>query len=166
MPKQLLIVRHGKSDWNNLNLSDFDRPINQRGKKNAPEMAKRLVKKNIIPQQLVSSPALRAITTANYFAEELGMNKPSIIREPTIYEASSQTLLGIINKLDNKSDLTALFGHNPGLTDLIPDLCDTGLFNIPTCGMVLIKFPIDDWSMVSNGTGDLVFFDYPKKGEE
>ena len=73
MSKQLLLVRHAKSDWDNPKLSDFDRPLNSRGEKNAPEMAKRLLKKGLIPQQIVSSPAVRAITTARYFKKSLGL---------------------------------------------------------------------------------------------
>ena len=166
MSKQLLIVRHAKSDWDDLNLPDFKRPINSRGEKNAKEMAGRLVKKNVLPQQIVSSPALRAISTAEYFAKELDVKKSSIIKEPGIYEALPQDLLEIINKLDNNSDLTALFGHNPALTHLVRNLCNVDLYNIPTCGMVLIEFPFHDWKMVSRGTGELIFFDYPKKDEE
>lgn len=166
MSKQLLIVRHAKSDWDDLSLPDFDRPLNPRGEKNAPEMARRLVKKDIHPQQMISSPALRAISTASYFADELDLKRSDIIKESGIYEALPHDLLEIINKLDNHSDLTAMFGHNPGLTYLVRDLCNTALYNIPTCGMVLIEFPVDDWKMISSGTGELVFFDYPKKEDE
>ncbi len=70
MAKTLLLIRHAKSDWGNLMLSDFERPLNNRGEINAPEMAKRLVKRELFPQQLISSPALRAITTAKYFAKD------------------------------------------------------------------------------------------------
>ncbi len=163
MSKKLLIVRHAKSDWDDLSLPDFNRPLNARGEKNAPEMARRLAKKDLHIQQLVSSPARRAISTANYFAEELGMKKSDIIQEPGIYEALPLDLLKIINELDNRSDVTALFGHNPSLTHLVRDLCNVDLYNIPTCGMVLIEFPFADWKMVSRGTGELIFFDYPKK---
>lgn len=166
MSKQLLLVRHAKSDWDNIKLSDFDRPLNSRGEKNAPEMAKRLLKRGKIPQQIVSSPAMRAITTARYFAKELGLNKSDIVKEPEIYEAMTSTLKGVINNLDNTYSFIALFGHNPGITDLVSNLCSKDLYNIPTCGMVLIQFPFDDWSMVSAGTGEIVFYDYPKNEQD
>lgn len=166
MSKQLLLVRHAKSDWDNIKLSDFDRPLNSRGEKNAPEMAKRLLKRGKIPQQIVTSPAVRAITTARYFAKELGLNKSDIVKEPEIYEALTSTLKGVINNLDNTYSFIALFGHNPGITDLVSNLCSKDLYNIPTCGMVLIQFPIDDWSMVSAGTGEIVFYDYPKNEQD
>lgn len=162
MPKQLLLVRHAKSDWDNIRLSDFDRPLNSRGEKNAPDMAKRLLKRGKIPQQIVSSPALRAITTARYFAKVLGLDKSEIVKEPEIYEALTSTLISVVNKLDNRFSFTSIFGHNPGITDLVSSLCNKNLYNIPTCGMVLIQFPFDDWNMVSAGTGEIVFYDYPK----
>ncbi|MHB1177916.1 MAG: SixA phosphatase family protein [Daejeonella sp.] len=162
MPKQLLLVRHAKSDWGNNNLTDFKRPLNSRGGKNAPEMALRLKKKGIMPQQIISSPALRAITTAELFAEVLGLEKTDIIKEMEIYEALPSTLLNVINNLDDKSSFTALFGHNPAITYIVRDLCNSDLDNIPTCGMVLIRFLFDNWNMVSAGTGELIFFDYPK----
>lgn len=166
MPKQLLLIRHAKSDWDNIKLSDFERPLNSRGEKNAPEMAKRLLKRGKIPHQIVSSPAKRAITTARFFAKEFGISKSLIIQEPEIYEALSSTLIEIINNLDNKSPFTALFGHNPGITNVVTQLCNKDLYNIPTCGMVLIQFPFDDWNMVSAGTGELVFYDYPKNEQD
>lgn len=161
--KQLLIVRHAKSDWDEPNLTDFERPLNKRGHKNAPEMAHRLHKKKLIPEQLVTSPAKRALTTAEYFAEEFGIKKSAIVKESMIYEASSATLLRVINNLENKYDFIALFGHNPGITNLVTNLCDADIINIPTCGVTLLEFPFNDWKMISEGTGKLELYDYPKK---
>ncbi|WP_374163365.1 histidine phosphatase family protein [Arcticibacter sp. MXS-1] len=163
--KRLLLVRHAKSDWENRELKDFDRPLNKRGNKNAPEMARRLLKKDLIPQLLVSSPALRALTTAEYFAEEMGIDKSSIVKRPEIYEASSSTLLSVINSLDNRYGFVALFGHNPGLTNLAVNLCNCDVYNIPTCGVMLINFPFDDWQMISYWTGDQKLYDFPKNVE-
>lgn len=160
--KRLLLVRHAKSDWENRDLKDLDRPLNKRGLKNAPEMAARLLKNNLIPEILVTSPALRALTTAEYFADTLGIERSAIIKESAIYEASSSTLLNVINDLDNKYGFAALFGHNPGLTSLALNLCSCDVYNIPTCGMVLIHFPFDHWNMISYWTGDEKMYDYPK----
>jgi len=165
MSKQLLLVRHAKSDRDDPDLADFDRPLNKRGHRDAPEMAERLSKKRIIPQLLVSSPAKRAITTAEYFADVLQINKKKIREEMDIYEASSSRLLKVISNLDNRYDLVALFGHNPGLSNLAMNLTDGHISDIPTCGIVLIKFPFDDWAMVSNNTGELEFSDYPKNSD-
>lgn len=165
MNKQLLIIRHAKSDWGNASLSDFDRPLNARGHSNAPLMASRLLFKHIIPQLLVSSPALRAITTAQYFADILGFAKQEIKQQQAIYLAPVSTLLNVINNFDNNPDCIALFGHNPGLTNLALDLCKCDIYNIPTCGIVFIEFPFTDWKLVSAGTGELKFFDFPKSDE-
>jgi phosphohistidine phosphatase len=161
MAKKLLIVRHAKSDWGEAGLKDFDRPLNARGKKNAPEMGQRLLRKGIKPDAIISSPALRAITTCKIISGELGLEN-KIVLEPKIYEATHQTLLNIINNFDNSHDLVALFGHNNGITDLAIYLSDADIFNIPTCGMVLIEFPFDDWKLISKSTGELLFFDTPK----
>lgn len=165
MAKQLLVIRHAKSDWGNASLSDFDRPLNKRGKSNAPEMVERLVKQKIVPQLIVSSPALRALTTAKFFADTWQIPFKSIELEPNIYEASVKTLLSVINNLDNRHDRIALFGHNPGLTDLV-NYFDGHIDNMPTCSVVYLEFPFDDWKMVSADTGKVLLFDYPKSGED
>ncbi|TKC06514.1 histidine phosphatase family protein [Pedobacter polaris] len=165
MAKELIIIRHAKSDWKNTELSDFDRPLNNRGKSNAPEMAHRLVKQKIVPELIVSSPALRALTTAKFFADTWQMPLADIQQEPSIYEASVRSLLEVVNQLDNKFDRIALFGHNPGLTDLV-NYFGGYLNNMPTCSVVLLKFPFDDWAMASEGTAKVLLFDYPKSGED
>ncbi|WP_231489832.1 histidine phosphatase family protein [Pedobacter sp. Leaf170] len=164
MAKQLLLVRHGKSDWGNLDLKDFDRPLNKRGKENAPEMAERLLKKGFKFDLIVSSPAKRAKTTAKFFAE--AYNVDDIRYEESIYEANTTTLLKVVNGLDDAANIIVMFGHNPGFTDLANELSDADIYNIPTAGMVLMSFPFDSWKMVSKGTGELVFFDYPKNSDE
>ncbi|HEY1023679.1 MAG TPA: histidine phosphatase family protein [Sphingobacteriaceae bacterium] len=162
MPKQLLIVRHAKSDWNDYNLRDFDRPLNERGSRNAPEMAMRLVKSHLVPQKLISSPAVRALSTAESFAEAFNIEKNKIKQLREIYEAHTSTLLEIINGLNNRYDYVALFGHNPGVTNLVVKLTDADIYDIPTCGIVLIEFPFDDWGLISSGTGKVNLYDFPK----
>lgn len=160
--KRLLLVRHAKSDWDNINLADFDRPLNKRGKKNAPEMAERLINQKLIPQHLVSSPALRALSTAIVFAEAFGIEKSKIQQEEHIYEAVPDTLLKVINHLDDAYNFAAMFGHNPGITSFAVGLTGSHISSIPTCGMILIEFPFDQWSMISYGTGDKKLYDFPK----
>ena len=164
MAKQLLLVRHGKSDWGNLDLKDFDRPLNKRGKENAPEMAERLVQRGFRFDLIVSSPAKRAKSTAKFFAEAYQVD--DIQYEESIYEANTTALLKVINGLDDSAETVIMFGHNPGFTDLANELSDADIYNIPTAGMVLMSFPFDSWKMVSRGTGELVFFDYPKNSDE
>lgn len=166
MPKQLLLIRHAKSDWNNAGLKDFDRPLNKRGNTNAPEMADRLVKLDIVPDLIVSSPALRAITTAKYFAKTWHIEKEQIQQENTIYEANVKVLLNVVTQLDNQHDIVVMFGHNPGLTDFANYLSTANIYNMPTCSVVMIEFPVENWNEVSAETGKLMLFDYPKSLED
>ncbi len=161
--KKLLIIRHAKSDWNDPHMADFDRPLNARGEVNAPEMADRLLKKGLKPQLIVSSPANRAISTAMLFNKVLKLGKKNIIKESNIYEASSSDLLNIIGSFDDKYDFIALVGHNPGLTDLVLKLCHCDIYNIPTCGNVLLEFDFNEWKMVKKTPGKILFYDYPKR---
>lgn len=160
--KHLLLVRHGKSDWANHHISDFERPLNARGLRNAPEMAGRILSKNQVPELIISSSALRALTTARHFAQVWDKPVEQIKQERAIYEANVKTLLQVVNQLDNKYQRVAMFGHNPGFTDFANYLADADIHNIPTCGTVLIEFPVDDWAQVSHHTGSLLKFDYPK----
>ena len=156
-------MRHAKSDWSDLDLRDFDRPLNERGRTDAPEMGQRLLKKMIKPDKVISSTAVRALDTCKIICHTIAYKEQAIIEEPRIYEAAVPTLLDIVNHLDNDKDVVALFGHNNGITDFAVYLTGSDIYNIPTCGMVLIEFPFDDWRMVNKGCGELVFFDYPKK---
>lgn len=162
MAKQLILVRHGKSDWAETGMQDFDRPLNHRGHKNAPEMAERLHKKQLVPELIVSSPAKRAITTARHFSDSWDIARKNIQEEPAIYEANITALLKVVNLLKNEYSRVALFGHNPGLTDFVNYLADAHIYNMPTAGIAVIDFPFDDWSLISQHTGSLWLFDYPK----
>jgi phosphohistidine phosphatase len=162
MSKQLLIVRHAKSDWDNASLSDFNRPLNKRGIKNAAIIGDKLIKKSFHPDLVISSPALRALSTCEAVCEKLGIDNSEIEINSNIYEASQQQLLKIINSIDNDFDKVAMFGHNNGVTDLTVYLTDADIFNIPTSGMVLISFPFENWNMISKGTGEVIFYEFPK----
>ena len=131
---------------------------------NAPEMAERLLNRNFKFDLMVSSPAKRAKSTAKFFAEAYQFD--NIRYEELIYEANTTALLKVINDLDDDAETVIMFGHNPGFTDLANELSDAELYNIPTAGMVLMSFPFDSWKMVSRGTGEMVFFDYPKNSDE
>lgn len=162
--KSLLLNRHAKSSWDNPQYSDFDRPLNDRGERDAPVMAQRLITKQQPIDLILSSPAVRALTTAQVFAEALNIPSDQIRKVDGIYLASTRSLLNIINGLADEFDRVILFGHNPGITDFANYLADAQIGNMPTCGIVKINFDTDHWSHVSAGTGVLKFFDYPKNG--
>ena|SRR2546428_4772017 len=159
--KTLYLIRHAKSDQTVLG-SDFDRPLNERGLKDAPKMAKRLLKRKVHPDLIISSPAKRALTTAKTFAETLNYGLKNIYEEILIYEASTSTLLSVINNIDDKYKVVLLFGHNPGITYIINYLTNSDLDNLPTCGLVKIEFEFDSWKLVSAAGGTVSYLDYPK----
>jgi len=135
MKRVLTLVRHAKSSWNNADLSDFDRPLNSRGLKNAPEMGGRLSDANYQVDIILSSPATRAITTAEYIAAEIEYNLRNIQLREEIYEASVNALLYLISSVDEKYKTIMLVGHNPGFTQLCNYLCDANIDNMPTCSI-------------------------------
>ncbi|MCO4291409.1 histidine phosphatase family protein [Solitalea sp. MAHUQ-68] len=160
--KTLYLIRHAKSDKSISNVSDFDRPLNERGIKDAPSMGKILAKKITQPELIISSPALRAITTAKLFAEQLDYPEERIRLCNEIYEASVSTLLKLVNELGDETSIVIMFGHNPGLTDFFNYLTDNDLLNLPTCGIVKIDFDLESWTLISHGSGESTYIDYPK----
>jgi phosphohistidine phosphatase len=159
--KTLILVRHAKSSWKHPDLPDRLRPLNKRGQRDAPMMGERLAKREIEPDLIVSSPATRAILTAETIAREIDYPEEDIRADERLYGASSFELIKIIQELGDHLDHVMLLGHNPGLTDLANDLgCD--IDNIPTCGVVELEFDIDSWATVGDVDPTHIDFDYPK----
>jgi phosphohistidine phosphatase len=164
--KQLLLVRHGKAESPSAAIKDTDRALTRTGHQDAPEMANRFVEKGVIPEYLISSTANRALTTAKYFAKVWNIEQEKLRTEASIYEASIPALLKAVNLLDNQYERIALFGHNPGFTEFANYLSNADIYNIPPAGLVWIEFPFDDWALVSQATGTLLLFDYPRDPNE
>ncbi|MEI9806455.1 MAG: histidine phosphatase family protein [Bacteroidota bacterium] len=162
--KTLLLIRHAKSDWNSPASGDFDRPLNERGKRDAPEMAQRLLGKKISIDAFVSSPAKRAKKTAAIFAKEYKREKDEIVFLEELYTAHADTFYEIVSKLDDRFDSVAIFSHNPGITDFANSLTDVRIDNIPTCGIFAIKMNSKSWSEFRKGEKEFWFADYPKAG--
>lgn len=161
--KSLYLIRHAKSSWKFPELTDHDRPLNSRGKRDAPEMGRRLKERDIRPDLLVSSTALRAMTTCQVIAEQIGYPKEKIVGDRNIFHSGSGTLLQIVKNTSNDKNRLMIFGHNPGFTDFANRLAQTDIWNIPTCGVFACSFPVDHWKDVSFGGGQFLFYDYPKK---
>lgn len=164
--KTLILIRHAKSSWKDPTLPDLKRPLNKRGKKNAPEMGKRMFKRRMIPDLFVSSPAKRAMVTAKTLAEEVGYRVSSIEMEDKIYEGGVTELLEVIWSLEDKFSKVALVGHNPGFTELSNYLAEAGIENVPTCGIVEMEFEVASWRDIGTDPGKLIHFDFPKKEED
>ena len=162
--KTFYLIRHAKSSWEDMSLSDFDRPLNGRGLRDAPMMAKMLADKGVKPDAIVSSPANRAFTTATYFGKAMGFKKKEIIQEKDIYEAYPSTVLEIINDLDDDYKTVLVFGHNPTFTSLANEFKeDSFIANLPTCGIVRIDSTAKNWEDVSPDNSEVKAIYYPKQ---
>lgn len=160
--KTLILVRHAKSDWSDVSLSDFDRPLNERGKRDAPMMAQRMKDQKIKIDQIISSPAKRAAKTAKHFAEALEIKKDKIDFKEKLYMADPDTFYAVIEKASDQDDCIAIFSHNFGITDFANLLSNTRIDNIPTCGVFAIKADCKKWEDFKDATKEFLFFDYPK----
>lgn len=155
--KKLYLLRHAKSSWKEFSIKDFDRPLNKRGKRDAPFMAEQMAKKGIHPDIILCSPAKRAKSTAKHFSEKL---QADIIYNSAIYEASALTLKEIIKEAFKHYDEIMLVGHNPSLTMLTNSFTNHQIDNIPTAGIVGFEFDIQT---IKGAKTALLFFEYPKK---
>ncbi|HBX37897.1 MAG TPA: phosphohistidine phosphatase [Pseudohongiella sp.] len=162
--KTLILVRHAKSSWNDQTQRDIDRPLNERGRHDAPMMADRMLARGTRPQRIICSPALRTVSTAEIFATHLSIPNGLIHMERQIYLASSGHLLHLLQHQDENIDVIMLVGHNPALTDLFNDLCESArLDNMPTCCVAELTFDVDSWARLEFGKAQLRQIDYPKK---
>jgi phosphohistidine phosphatase len=164
--KTLILVRHAKSDWGDPSLDDFDRPLNDRGKRDAPMMAHRLVDKKIRIDAFISSPAKRAKKTATIFAEAYKKDKDDLNLVDQLYGAGEQVFSSVVAKAKDKHDCIAVFSHNPGITDFANQLTETRVDNIPTCGVFAVKADCAEWKDFAKTKKEFWFFDYPKAGQD
>ena len=164
--KTLYIVRHAKSSWDDPSLADFDRPLNSRGRRDAPRMGKRLKEQNILPDLIFSSPAKRALSTAKRIAEELGYSKHAIETNEDLYHASEEEILSVLQGFSDKHSAVLMVGHNPGLTDFVNALMNLNIFNIPTCGIATCSLDVSSWKEIEFGKGINVFYDFPKSKDD
>jgi phosphohistidine phosphatase len=161
--KYLFIIRHAKSDQQFFG-SDFERPLNERGKGDAPVMAMRLLQQQISIDAFISSPAKRAKKTAELFCKAYNRPEEDIIFVTALYHAPAEVFYEVIQYIDDTSNNVAIFSHNPGITDFVNSL-DSGavIDNMPTCGVFAIKADIDSWAAFAPAKKEFLFFDYPKK---
>lgn len=160
--KLLTLVRHAKSSWSDAELSDFERPLNRRGERDAPQMGRRFAGVEPPPDVLLSSPAARAKRTAEVIAAAAGLGD-TLRFEQALYLASPGQMLSLVQEQDDTVDHLALVGHNPGMTALANLLGDAGIPNVPTCGIVRLELDVEHWRDAAPGRAHLLDFDYPKK---
>lgn len=144
-PITLVLVRHAKSDWGDPALDDHDRPLNERGERDAPVMARRLVATGFRPDALVSSTALRARMTADVFAAAL---RARVSLEPDLYGAAADELLAMAVSTSRRNVL--LVAHDPGMSDLAAQLSDGDIGHMPTCAVATFRWRQDDWDVAAS----------------
>jgi phosphohistidine phosphatase len=162
----LTLIRHAKSSWDNPALHDFNRPLNERGQRDAPRMAAHVLRSLGRPDRMVSSPAVRALSTARAFAEVFGSDADALNRQPRIYEASAETLLRVVRAFSDDDRHVMMFGHNPGFTELAHRLARCSFDDMPTCAVAQIGFDAKSWLDVDERSGTLRFYAYPKQLRE
>ena len=160
--KELILVRHAKSSWDNPGLKDFDRPLNDRGNKDVITMSKRLVSRSVNADLLVSSPAKRTLSTAQAFANTLGIKEADIMLMPSLYQALPSEFYRVVRTFNDDANTVLMFTHNTGLTDFANDLTNVHVDNVPTCGIFAIKVDCEYWKDFARSTKLFWFFDYPK----
>jgi phosphohistidine phosphatase len=163
--KTLILVRHAKSSWDDAALSDFERPLNGRGKRDAPAMAKRLHDHKVKIDGFYSSPARRAKKTCKCFVEEYEAPDKDFHLVEKLYEAGEDDFYSVVTKADDRYNSIAIFSHNPGITDFVNQLSDTHIDNMPTCGAFAIAVACNSWSEFKNAKKEFKFFEFPKGGE-
>lgn len=160
--KTLLIIRHAKSDQSFFG-NDFERPLNDRGKKDAPVIAKRLLDRNIVIDAFVASPAKRAKKTAELFCENYKKNTEDIIFISALYHAPADVFYEVIKQLDDSFNTVAIFAHNPGISYFVNGLvAGVRIDNMPTCAVFALQSEISNWKDFRKTTKEFLFFDYPK----
>lgn len=161
----LYLVRHAKSSWSHPGLRDHDRPLNDRGLRDAPRMAQLLVEhQGAKPDLMVSSTAKRALSTAIYFAEAFGLDVTEIQREPRIYEAYPEDIVRLLSEMPDSAKTVMFFGHNPTFTSFANLFAGDDLIeNVPTCGVVKIVSSAPDWKSFYEGNASLTACFFPKE---
>ncbi|WP_119844166.1 histidine phosphatase family protein [Reichenbachiella sp. MSK19-1] len=160
--KRLIIVRHAKSSWDDASLTDHDRPLAKRGMRDAPRMAEYLCRYLDRPDMVLTSTAIRARQTADYFTQALGTLPHQVRETSALFHAGPSEISAVLSQLPPSTQSVMLFGHNPGFTDFVNQLTAENIENIPTCGVAVISLQLGDWQDVRSATGQLEHYFYPK----
>jgi len=160
--KTLYLVRHAKSSWTGAYRHDRERPLNQRGHRNALDMGKRMAAQGHHPDLIISSPANRAVSTARHIAEQLAYKTSAIVENETLYLSGVESMQRVLENLDDRYEKVMMVGHNPDMTDLVNELGHKRVTHMPTCAVAVIDFGIATWADLSSSRGELRGYDFPK----
>ncbi|MFD1184592.1 SixA phosphatase family protein [Pontibacter rugosus] len=160
--KTLYILRHAKSSWEFDGLSDHDRPLNKRGRHDAPLMGHELASQNVKPELIISSPAVRALTTATLVGKELDYDADDIVVDTRVYGADKNVLLEVIQSTPAEVKQVMLVGHNEAISEFANMLSPEPVASLPTTGVVGIRFNCESWYDISKENAELLLHDFPK----
>lgn len=161
--RDICFVRHAKSSWDHPGIKDYDRPLDQRGLRDAPLMASRMKDLGLIPQLIITSGAKRARATAEFFANEFGITSGSFIVQDKLYEASAEEVFEVVRSVPSTVSFVYLFGHNPSFTWVANSLSGIHIDNVPTCGVVHGQASLSDWKKFKPEHTGFIGFHYPKQ---
>ena len=161
--REVCFVRHAKSSWDHPGVRDFDRPLEDRGNKDAPMMAHKMKKLGLVPDLIVTSGAKRARKTAEYFQKEFGLPDHQFQVTDAIYEASAEEVYKVIRELPDSARFIYVFGHNPTFTWIANSIAGVHIDNVPTCGIVHAQIMIDSWKKFKPEHAGFIGFHYPKQ---
>lgn len=162
LQKTLILIRHAKTQAALPGMSDFERPLTQRGENNAPEMAERLLQQGLTPSRILSSPAVRAISTARLMSPKFDIPTHHIVEDATLYHADPQTMVAAIARTPADVQTLVLVGHNPGISELAAMISDARIEHLPTCAVVAVDLSVNDWAAFeADGTHRFILADWP-----
>jgi phosphohistidine phosphatase len=160
--KTVFFARHAKSNWNEPGISDFERPLNQKGEEDAPVMATYLRDSGFVVEQIISSDAARALATAKVYKKQLTPNQ-AIIQKHAIYLASYLDIDSVLKQISEQFSRIMIVGHNPTMTDIINYYAADSVQDMSACGVAVVEFEIENWIEIKMNSGALVAYEYPKK---
>jgi phosphohistidine phosphatase len=163
MKRQLYIIRHGKSSWDNEGLDDIDRPLNERGIRSAGKMAERLKAMGLVPGLIYCSPANRALNTALIMQQAWGLDPSKLEIFDNLYMAYLEEISDVVEKAPDTAESLAIFGHNPSFTMYANKFLRHSLDNLPTAGVVVVTLESDSWKLIGRKQVVDTFVDFPKK---
>jgi phosphohistidine phosphatase len=163
LKKKLFIVRHAKSTWDYESVSDIDRPLKLSGIQNAYEMARRLKINRTTPEYMITSPANRALHTANIFINVLELSYDRLRIEPQFYTQGTEEILSFIKSMPSNWNKVMIFGHNPDFSELARYYAKQPIIELPTCGIITFTFECNEWSDISRENLKAESLDFPKK---
>lgn len=161
--KEVCFVRHAKSNWDHPGLKDFDRPLDERGIRDAPMMAREMKKLGLRPNLIITSGAKRARSTAEYFKNEFGLSDNQFIIRNELYEATAEKVYEVLKSAPDEAGFVYMFGHNPTFTWVANNLSGVSIDNVPTCGVVHAQTNIQSWKKFKPEYAAFVGFHFPKQ---